>query len=132
MNRHFQNEDLKNEEDLENEDKIQNEGNLKNEAFPQKLFCPPPTKVPKILLMTSHLDSHTTTDVKPDMLSGVQTGNGIPPVSRVFQGCFRSASTVYQGVSKGFRVAWSRVVKGRFKHISMKIQGCVKSISMAF
>ena len=29
--------------------------------------------------MTSHLDSHTTTDVKPDMLSCVQTGNGIPP-----------------------------------------------------
>ena len=28
--------------------------------------------------MTPHLDSHTTTDVKPDMLSGVQTGNGIP------------------------------------------------------
>ena len=28
--------------------------------------------------MTSHLDSHTATDVKPDMLSGVQTGNGIP------------------------------------------------------
>ena len=28
--------------------------------------------------MTSHIDSHTTTDVKPDMLSGVQTGNGIP------------------------------------------------------
>ena len=28
--------------------------------------------------MTSHLNSHTTTDVKPDMLSGVQTGNGIP------------------------------------------------------
>ena len=28
--------------------------------------------------MTSHLDSHTTTDVKPDMLSGVQTGSGIP------------------------------------------------------
>ena len=28
--------------------------------------------------MTSRLDSYTTTDVKPDMLSGVQTGNGIP------------------------------------------------------
>ena len=28
--------------------------------------------------MTSHLDSHTTTDVKPDTLSGVQIGNGIP------------------------------------------------------
>ena len=28
--------------------------------------------------MTSHLDSDTTTDVKPDMLSGVQTGNVIP------------------------------------------------------
>ena len=28
--------------------------------------------------MTSQLDSHTTNDVKPEMLSGVQTGNGIP------------------------------------------------------
>ena len=28
--------------------------------------------------MTSHLDSHMPTDVKRDMLSGVQTGNGIP------------------------------------------------------
>ena len=27
--------------------------------------------------MTSPLSSHTTTDVKPEMLSGVQTGNGI-------------------------------------------------------
>ena len=28
--------------------------------------------------MTLHLDSHITTVVKPDMLSGVQTGNEIP------------------------------------------------------
>ena len=35
-------------------------------------------KLPEIFLMTFHLDSHTTTDVKPDMLSGVLTGNGIP------------------------------------------------------
>ena len=28
--------------------------------------------------MTSHLDSHTTTDDKPDILSDVKTGNGIP------------------------------------------------------
>ena len=28
-------------------------------------------------LMTFPLDSHTTTDVKPEMLSGVQIGNGI-------------------------------------------------------
>ena len=28
--------------------------------------------------MTSYLDSHTAYDVKPDMISGVQTGNGIP------------------------------------------------------
>ena len=26
--------------------------------------------------MTSPLDSHGTTDIKPEMLSGVQTGNG--------------------------------------------------------
>ena len=28
--------------------------------------------------MTSHLNSHKTTDIKPEMLSGVQTGNGTP------------------------------------------------------
>ena len=28
--------------------------------------------------MTSHRDSHTTSDVKPEMILGVYTGNGIP------------------------------------------------------
>ena len=28
--------------------------------------------------MTSHLNSHMTTDIKPEMLSGFQTGNGTP------------------------------------------------------
>ena len=28
--------------------------------------------------MTSHFDSHRPTDIKPEMLSGVQTGNGTP------------------------------------------------------
>ena len=28
--------------------------------------------------MTSHLDSHKTTDIKPETLSCVQTGNGTP------------------------------------------------------
>ena len=28
--------------------------------------------------MTSHFNSHRTTDIKPEMLSGVQTGNGTP------------------------------------------------------
>ena len=28
--------------------------------------------------MTCHLDSHRRTDIKPEMLSGVQTGNGTP------------------------------------------------------
>ena len=28
--------------------------------------------------MTSHLDSHTTTDVQPEMMPGVLTGNRIP------------------------------------------------------
>ena len=31
-----------------------------------------------IFLMTSHLYSHTTTDIKPEMISSVQNGNGIP------------------------------------------------------
>ena len=28
--------------------------------------------------MTSHCDSHTKTDGKPEIIPGVQTGNGIP------------------------------------------------------
>ena len=28
--------------------------------------------------MTSYLDSQTTTDIKPELIPGVQTGNGIP------------------------------------------------------
>ena len=83
--------DLKNEDGLKNEDNIKNEGDLKNEDDlknkdelknwlpPANYFAPPPLKkLPKILFMTSHLEGHTATDVKPDMLSGVQTGNGIP------------------------------------------------------
>ena len=34
--------------------------------------------------MTSHLDSHTTTDVKPDMLSGVQTKNGFHMIDIIY------------------------------------------------
>ena len=46
---------------------------------PKIILSPPPhKKLPEFFLMTSHLDSHTTTDVKPDMLSGVQIRNGIP------------------------------------------------------
>ena len=32
----------------------------------------------QFFMMTFHLDSHMTTDIIPEMLSGVQTGNGTP------------------------------------------------------
>ena len=45
---------------------------------PQNYFAPLHLKkLPEILLMTFHLDCHTKTNGKPDMLSGVQTRNGI-------------------------------------------------------
>ena len=72
--------DHKNEDNLKNEDDLKNEDNLKNSPSP-KIFLPSPPphkKLPDFFLMTSYLDSHMTTDVKPDMLSGVRTGNGIP------------------------------------------------------
>ena len=34
--------------------------------------------LPELFLMTSHLNSHRTTDIKPAMLSGAQIGNGTP------------------------------------------------------
>ena len=40
----------------------------------------PPLKriLPEIFLMTSHFNSPETTDINLEILSGVQTGNGIP------------------------------------------------------
>ena len=55
--------DLKNEDNLKNEDDLKNEDNLKNEDDLKKL--------PESYLMTSHRDSHTTTDVKPEMIPGL-------------------------------------------------------------
>ena len=46
---------------------------------PSFILAPLPLKIYLIFcLMTSHLNSHTSTDINPEMLSGVQTGNGIP------------------------------------------------------
>ena len=68
------------ESTLTNEDDLKMKATSKIGLSPKNYFAPLPPlkKLPEIFLMTSHLDSHTTTDVKPDMLSGVQTGNGIP------------------------------------------------------
>ena len=59
--------------------KIKN--NLKNEDDIKNIICPPPQLKEyylKFFLMTFHLNSHGTTDIKPEMFSGVQTGNGTP------------------------------------------------------
>ena len=49
--------------------------------------------------MTSHLESHKTTDVKPDMLSGVQTGNGIPhdryDIRGIVHGCTNRKDDIF-------------------------------------
>ena len=37
-----------------------------------------PSLLPNFFLMTSHLNSHGTTDIKLEMLSSVKTGNGTP------------------------------------------------------
>ena len=57
-----------------------NEYALKNWPSPPNLFALPPPLINYLIffLMTSHLDSHTTTNVKSEMLSGVKTGNRIP------------------------------------------------------
>ena len=45
----------------------------------KKNLAPSLTRMlPAIFFITSHLDSHRTTVIKPEMLSGVQTGNGTP------------------------------------------------------
>ena len=61
----------KSEEDLRNEYDIKNEDDLKNENWPtppKKKSAPIPVKnYLKFVLMISHLNRHTTTDVKLEM-----------------------------------------------------------------
>ena len=47
-----------------------------------QIFLP----TPDIFFMTSHLGSHGTNDMKPEMLPGVQTGNGIQHVEYNIRG----------------------------------------------
>ena len=63
-----------------NEDELKNEDVLKSCPPPNNNSPPPPFLITTLpdFLKTSHLDSHTTNDVKPEMLSSVQTGNRIP------------------------------------------------------
>ena len=71
---------LRNKDDIKNEDGLKNKDDLKNWPSPQKCCCPPPLPLKiylKFLLMTSHHDCHTTTDVELEMIPGVQTGNRI-------------------------------------------------------
>ena len=53
---------------------------LKTKTTLNLIYLPHPLKriLPEIYLMTSHLNSYRTTDIKPEMLSGVQTRNGTP------------------------------------------------------
>ena len=54
---------------------------LKTKTTLNLIYLPHPLKriLPEFFfLMTSHLKSHRTTDIKPELLSGVQYGNGTP------------------------------------------------------
>ena len=64
-----------------NEDELKNKDVPKNYPQPNTILPPPSLSyydITRFFLKTSHLDSHTKNDVKPHMLSGVQTGNRIP------------------------------------------------------
>ena len=79
---------LKNEDGLKNEDdlrpkKVKTTSKMKTTLkmnTTSKIAPPSPflKNYLKFFLMTSDLDSHTTTDLELEMVSGVPTGNGIP------------------------------------------------------
>ena len=53
--------------------------------------------------MTSHLDSHGRTDIRPEVLSVVQTGNGIQNVEYDIQAlrmCTHTEKTTFKGKGK--------------------------------
>ena len=65
--------DLKNEGNFKNEDDTKNENDLKTKMTSKKKSS---LHVKEYCLQFSLMTSHGTTDIKPEMLSGVQTRNG--------------------------------------------------------
>ena len=72
---------------------------LKTKTTLKKFNCPPlKTILPEIFLMTSHLNSHRTTDIKPEMLSGVQNGNGTPHDKYNIRGIAHAQTNIKDGI----------------------------------
>ena len=61
--------------------------------------------------MTSPLDSHTTTDIKPEMLSGVQTEYGIPHDKHDIRGTAHARTNRKDDVSMQSRLVQSFTYK---------------------
>ena len=53
--------------------------------------------------MTIHLDCHVTTDCKPEMLSGIKTGNRIPHDEKITRRTTTSERNKFFQVSESFR-----------------------------
>ena len=54
--------------------------------------------------MTSHHDIYTTTDVKPEMIPGIQTGNGIPNDKCNLRGISHARSNKKDDIFKQWRL----------------------------
>ena len=59
--------------------------------------------------MTSHLNSHRTTDIKPEMLSGVQTRKGTPHDKYNIHGIVHARTNRKDDIFKTLHVYWSEV-----------------------
>ena len=69
---------LKNEYDFKKEDDLKNEDRPQTSISEMTSKMKVTDKMKPTSKLTFHHDSHTTTDVKPEMIPGVLTGNEIP------------------------------------------------------
>ena len=74
---------------------------------PQIFWLPLPLKNYLLFCLTFHLDSHTATDVKPEMLSDVQPGNGIPHDKHDIRGTAHARTNRKDDVSMQSRLVQS-------------------------
>ena len=65
----------------------------------------------KLILTTSHLDSHGTTDILPEMLLGVQTGNGTPHDEYNIRGIAHARTNRKDDIFVQRRLPRKRIVK---------------------
>ena len=80
--------------------------------------------------MTSHLDSHTINDVKPELVSGVQSGNRIPHDENNVRGIAHARAYIKDDIFMQRRLVQSFKCIRKWGHGTNSPEFCAKGATL--